>query len=87
MLKNAQASENVNQNVVKYSGNSEKMNKLHDILNDIEVKKVIVFDETQRGVERLSKDLVAKGFKADNIHGGKSQGQRQRALARFKRSE
>lgn len=87
MLKNAQASENVNQDVVKFSGNNEKMDKLHGILNNEEVKKVIVFDETQRNVERLAKELVARGFRADNIHGGKSQGQRQRALQRFKKNE
>ncbi len=87
MLKNAQASENVNQNVVKYNGTSEKMDKLHSILRDDQVKKVIVFDETQRNVERLAKELVARGFRADNIHGGKSQGQRQRALQRFKKNE
>ena len=49
--------------------------------------KAIVFDDTQRSVERLSNELVALGFKADSIHGGKSQGQRQRALARFKQNE
>ncbi len=87
MLKNAQASENVNQDVVKFSGTHEKMDKLHGILNNEEVKKVIVFDETQRNVERLAKELVARGFRADNIHGGKSQGQRQRALQRFKKNE
>jgi superfamily II DNA/RNA helicase len=51
------------------------------------VSKAIVFDETQRSVERLSKELVARGFDADAIHGGKSQGQRQRALNRFKKNE
>jgi superfamily II DNA/RNA helicase len=30
---------------------------------------------------------VTRGFSADAIHGGKSQGQRQRALNRFKKSE
>jgi superfamily II DNA/RNA helicase len=51
------------------------------------VSKALVFDDTQRSVERLSKELQARGFMADAIHGGKSQGQRQRALKRFKSSE
>jgi superfamily II DNA/RNA helicase len=59
------------------------MDKLHNILLQGEIK-AIIFDETQRSVERLSKELVALGFEADAIHGGKSQGQRQRALDRFK---
>ncbi|HEY1063903.1 MAG TPA: DEAD/DEAH box helicase [Candidatus Saccharimonadales bacterium] len=78
------ASENVNQDVVHYQAKEEKMSKLHDLLIDENVAKVIIFDQTQRSVERLSKELVERGFKADAIHGGKSQGQRQRALTKFK---
>ncbi len=63
------------------------MDKLHEILSKTEAQKIIVFDETQRSVERLSQELLNRGFAADAIHGGKSQGQRQRALDRFKRSE
>jgi superfamily II DNA/RNA helicase len=59
---------------------------LHDILSNPDVK-AIVFDETQRNVERLSKELLARGFDTDAIHGGKTQGQRQRALDRFKKNQ
>ncbi|MGC1176589.1 MAG: DEAD/DEAH box helicase [Candidatus Saccharimonadales bacterium] len=85
-VKSGESSDHVNQDVVRYSGTHDKMDKLHDILLKEEVAKVIVFDETQRSVERLSNDLVARGFAADAIHGGKSQGQRQRALESFKKS-
>jgi superfamily II DNA/RNA helicase len=37
-------------------------------------------------VERLSKELEARGFQSGAIHGGKTQGQRQRALDSFKKS-
>lgn len=86
-LKTSGAGENVHQDVVRFGGSGEKLDKLHDILNGENVDKIIVFDETQRNVERLSNELVARGFKADAIHGGKSQGQRMRALNRFKKSE
>jgi ATP-dependent RNA helicase RhlE len=86
-LKASATSENVHQDVVRYQGNTDKMDKLHDLLAKSEVSKVIVFDETQRSVERLSRELLGRGFSADAIHGGKSQGQRQRALSRFKRNE
>jgi superfamily II DNA/RNA helicase len=86
-LKASSASENVHQDVVRYQGNSDKISKLHDLLLQENVAKVIVFDETQRGVERLSNELVARGFSADSIHGGKSQGQRQRALGKFKQNQ
>ncbi len=83
-LKGSSASEHVHQDVVRYQTSSDKIDKLHDLLIKQEVAKAIVFDETQRGVERLSKELVSRGFAAESIHGGKSQGQRQRALAKFK---
>jgi ATP-dependent RNA helicase RhlE len=86
-LKASATSDSVHQDVVKYQGNTEKMDRLHDLLLKQEVAKAIVFDETQRSVERLSKELVGRGFSAEAIHGGKSQGQRQRALSRFKKNE
>ncbi len=86
-LQASSASENVHQNVVKYRGNSDKLDKLHDLLISEKVAKVIVFDETQRNVERLGNELAARGFSTDALHGGKSQGQRKRALARFKNND
>jgi ATP-dependent RNA helicase RhlE len=85
-VKSGDSSDHVNQDVVRYSGTHDKMDKLHDILIKDEVAKVIVFDETQRNVEKLSRELVTRGFSADSIHGGKSQGQRKRALDGFKAS-
>lgn len=86
-VKTGESSENVHQDVVRYAGKDDKMSKLHDILLSNEVSKAIIFDETQRSVERLSNELVARGFAADAIHGGKSQGQRTRALNSFKASK
>ncbi len=85
-IKTGETTDSVHQDVVKFAGNIDKLEKLHDILSKQEVK-AIVFDETQRSVERLSKELIARGFDADAIHGGKTQGQRQRALDRFKKSQ
>jgi ATP-dependent RNA helicase RhlE len=86
-LKAGAASDSVHQDVIRYQGNMDKLDKLHDVLLREDVSKAIVFDETQRSVERLSRELVDRGFSADAIHGGKSQGQRQRAMDRFKKSE
>ncbi len=85
-LKPSQTSDSVNQDVVRYMSPHDKMDKLNDILLREDVSKVIVFDETQRSVEKLSIELAARGFSVDAIHGGKTQGQRQRALDRFKAS-
>jgi len=44
----------------------------------------IIFTRTKFGAERLAKQLARHGFKADAIHGDKSQGARQRALEGFR---
>jgi len=86
-VKTGETTANVHQDIVCYEGLSDKLEQLHDLLNKQEITKAIIFDDTQRSVERLSKELQARGFKADDIHGGKSQGQRTRALARFKKGD
>jgi superfamily II DNA/RNA helicase len=86
-VKTGTTTDTVEQNIVTYSSSSQKVDKLHDLLNNSETTKVLVFDDTQRSVEKLSNELGLRGFKVDAIHGGKSQGHRQRALNKFKASE
>ena len=45
----------------------------------------IVFTRTRHGADRLAKQLGKIGVDAEPIHGGRSQGQRDRALASFKK--
>ncbi len=78
--------DNVNQDVVKH-GTSDKLDKLHNILISGSTAKTIIFDDTHRTVEKLSKELSERGFLADSIHGGKTQSQRQRVLKKFKTNE
>jgi ATP-dependent RNA helicase RhlE len=49
--------------------------------------RVIVFTRTKRGADRVAKGLEQVGVEAAAIHGDKSQGQRERALAAFKKGE
>lgn len=86
-IQSSQASENVHQDVIRFSDGSDKFEKLRELLSSDDVSKVIIFDETQRGVERLYNSLYEHGFPVDSMHGGKSQGQRQRALRSFKNSD
>ncbi len=86
-VKQGETSENVHQDIVAFETREDKIIQLHNILLADNLEKVIIFDDTQRAVERLSNELVERGFKADAIHGGKNQGQRQRALAKFKKSD
>lgn len=86
-VKQGDTSDNVEQNVVYVESGKNKIDKLQDVLLQAGVNKVLVFDETKHSVERLGKTLAERGFKADALHGGKSQGQRKRALDRFRRNE
>lgn len=66
---------------------SEKTVTLKRDLETHPKARAIVFARTKHGAERLMKSLLADGFKADSIHGNKSQGQRDRALRSFKEGE
>ena len=86
-VRTSETSDNVEQDVVYYSGRDDRIEKLHDVLNSAKDGKVLIFDETKFGVERLGNELIQRGFKADALHGGKSQSQRQRALKRFRTND
>ena len=81
-----QTAANVDQDIVRTSADN-KFEKLREILTKEDLKKVLIFSETKRDVEKLTKNLEISGFKADSIHGDKRQSQRQKALSRFKLDE
>jgi len=57
---------------------------LAKLLGEEGVERAIVFTRTKHGADRVVKGLAAAGIAADAIHGNKSQGQRERALAGFR---
>jgi ATP-dependent RNA helicase RhlE len=65
----------------------DKTNLLKDCLIERRDDLSLVFARTKHGAEKLMKHLVDCGFKADSIHGNKSQGQRDRALRAFKKRD
>ena len=84
-VKTRDTARNVHQDVVRIPKDKNKLDILHGLLNQREFSKVLVFGRTKHGVERLAHELGKRGFKAESIHGNKSQPQRQRALDLFKR--
>jgi ATP-dependent RNA helicase RhlE len=50
-------------------------------------RQTLVFSRTKHGADKLCRFLEQHGFRAAAIHGNKSQGQRTRALADFKRGK
>lgn len=83
-VKTQDTAKNIEQEVVYVDRMKGKLETLHDLLNKQDFAKVLIFGRTKHGVEKLSRELSKRGFKADSIHGDKSQSQRQRALASFK---
>lgn len=61
-----------------------KMGALASLIRDRKGERVIVFTRTKRGADKAAKRLEADGISAAAIHGNKSQGQRERALAGFR---
>ena len=61
-----------------------KRQLLAELFEDAKMGRALVFTRTKRGADRVGKYLEGVGIRADSIHGDKSQGQRERALAAFK---
>lgn len=83
-VKKRETSKNIDQDIIRVPRGMPKIDVLHDLLAQDGFDKVLVFGRTKWGVEKLSKALIQRGFRAAAIHGNKSQGQRQRALEQFK---
>jgi len=72
---------------VMFVDRPNKKRLLRYLLKLPEVESAIVFTRTKHGANRVVRDLTKFGIEAAAIHGNKSQGARQRALAAFKAGE
>lgn len=59
---------------------------LHLLRNDIK-GSILIFRRTKFGVDKLHDTLTKNGYKAERLHGDRSQNERQNALADFKRNK
>jgi ATP-dependent RNA helicase RhlE len=69
---------------VLFVESDRKRQLLAELFADKAMGRALVFTRTKRGADRVGKYLEGAGIRADSIHGDKSQGQRERALAAFK---
>ncbi len=70
---------------VMFVEKSNKKRLLRELLRDPDIESAIVFTRTKHGANRVVKDLTKGGVESAAIHGNKSQGARERALAGFKK--
>src|SRR5690606_29313625 len=75
--------EKIEQSVYFVDKNKKKDLLIH-LLKDKTIETALVFTRTKHGADRIVKDLIKVGIKAEAIHGNKSQNARQRALTNFK---
>lgn len=85
-VKTGETAPNVDQDVIKVNGRL-KIDVLHNLLAQEQLKKVLIFGRTKWGVEKLSKQLMQRHFNVASLHSNKNQNQRQRALDQFRNNE
>ncbi len=69
---------------VYFVGRQEKRALLERLLDGHDVTRALVFTRTKHAANRVATQLERAGVRAQAIHGNKSQGARERALAAFK---
>ncbi len=69
---------------VHFIAKAEKTALLIELLDAHRDERALVFGRTKHGSEKLMRVLEKAGYAAGSIHGNKSQGQRERALAAFR---
>ncbi|MEJ2881332.1 DEAD/DEAH box helicase [Pedobacter sp. GR22-6] len=72
------------QQQIFYVEKQDKRGLLMHILQDKTIETALVFARTKHGADKIVKDLIKSGIRAEAIHGNKSQNARQRALTNFK---
>ena len=78
------SSENVDQEIVHLKDGQDKFTVLQNMFQSAELERVIIFTETKRLADRLSKKLNQAGIQSGLIHGNKSQNFRNRTIEEFK---
>jgi len=79
----ATTAEKVDQRVL-FVAKDKKRALLGELLNDADIKRVLIFTRTKHGADRVTRHLDKRGIKAGAIHGNKSQNHRERALRGFR---
>lgn len=77
-------SENVEQETIRVPEGKDKFEMLAGLFKDKSMDRVIIFTETKRLADRLSKKLNETGIKSGLIHGNKSQNFRNKTIEEFK---
>jgi ATP-dependent RNA helicase RhlE len=78
--------ERVEQRIIRVD-RASKVAVLAKVLKHKTIDRALVFTRTKRGADKVVRSLLKAGIPAEAIHGNKSQNQRDRVLAAFRRGE
>lgn len=78
-IKTRDTASSVDQDVIR-AHPSEKLDKLHDLLNQPDFKKVLIFRETKHHTDELARELKSRGFAVSALHGDMRSRERSRAV-------
>jgi superfamily II DNA/RNA helicase len=78
--------EHVDQRVIRVD-RSAKPAILIDLLRREPIDRALIFTRTKHGADKVVRGLIRAGIGAEAIHGNKSQNQRERVLAAFRKGE
>ncbi len=79
--------DNIEQDIIRVPKGGDKLTILLEMMRDKDFQKVLIFSETKRLVDKLTKKLSQSGIKAVCMHGNKSQNYRNKALEQFKKGK
>jgi superfamily II DNA/RNA helicase len=82
----ASTAERVEQRVIRVD-RAAKPAVLIDVLRRETIDRVLIFTRTKHGADKVVRGLARAGIGAEAIHGNKSQNQRERVLAAFRKGE
>jgi ATP-dependent RNA helicase RhlE len=82
----ASTAERIEQRIIRVDRGA-KPAVLIDVLQREAVDRALIFTRTKHGADKVVRGLVRAGIAAEAIHGNKSQGQRERVLAAFRKGQ
>jgi superfamily II DNA/RNA helicase len=82
----ASTAERVEQHIIRVDRSAKPL-VLVDVLRRETIDRALIFTRTKHGADKVARGLNRAGIAAEAIHGNKSQNQRKRVLAAFRRGD
>jgi len=82
-----ESTDSVDQDIIRIAPKENKFEKMMELISQDGFEKILVFAETKRMVNNLTKKLRNRGLRAELLHGNKSQNYRVNALEKFRKGK